>query len=62
MCLSGAIYTLSLAAASAEGVAEGVGAGVELPLWIVLSLFGVLTSCLLLWSRPAGAAEAVKAR
>jgi hypothetical protein len=62
MCLSGAIYTLSLAAASAEGVAEGVGTGVELPLWIVLSLFGVLTSCMLLWSRPAGAAEAVKAR
>jgi hypothetical protein len=62
MCLSGTIYTLSLAAASVEGVADGVGNGAELPLWIGLTLFGVLTSCLLLWARPTGAAGAVPAR
>ncbi len=62
MCLSGTIYTLSLAAASVEGVAEGVGDGAELPLWIGLTLFGALTSSLLLWSRSAGAVEAVPAR
>lgn len=62
MCLSGTVYTLSLAAASVEGVAEGVGNGAELPLWIGLTLFGALTSCLLLWSRPMEAAEALLAR
>jgi hypothetical protein len=62
MCLSGTIYTLSLAAGSLEGVAEGVGTGAELPLWIGLTLFGVLTSSLLLWSRTASAAEVVPAR
>ncbi|HEX5335084.1 MAG TPA: hypothetical protein VFW55_04340 [Propionicimonas sp.] len=62
MCLSGTIYTLSLAAASVEGVAEGVGNGAELPLWIGLTLFGALASGLLLWSRPTGAVEAAAAR
>jgi hypothetical protein len=62
MCLSGTIYTLSLAAASIEGVAERVGDGAELPLWVGLTVFGALTSCLLLWSRPRGAAEVVPAR
>jgi hypothetical protein len=62
MCLSGTIYTLSLAAGSLEGVAEGVGTGAELPLWIGLTLFGALTSSLLLWSRTASAAEVVPAR
>jgi hypothetical protein len=62
MCLSGTIYTLSLAAGSLEGVAEGVGTGAELSLWIGLTLFGALTSSLLLWSRTASAAEVVPAR
>ena len=62
MCLSGTIYTLSLAAGSLQGVAARVGNGAELPLWIGLTLFGALTSCLLLWSRPTGEAEAVPAR
>ncbi len=62
MCLSGTIYTLSLAAGSLEGVVARVGDGGELPLWIGLTLFGALTSSLLLWSRPTSAAEAVPAR
>ena len=62
MCLSGTVYTLSLAAGSLVGVVARVGDGAELPLWIGLTLFGALTSSLLLWSRPAGAAEAVPAR
>jgi hypothetical protein len=62
MCLSGTIYTLSLAAGSLEGSAEGVGTGAELPLWIGLTLFGALTSSLLLRSPTASAAEALPAR
>lgn len=62
MCLSGTVYTLSLAAAGVEGVAEGVGEGAELPLWIMLTLFGALASFLLLGSRPPGAAESAPAR
>jgi len=62
MCLSGTIYTLSLAAASVEVLRVGVGAGAEFPLWVVLTLFGALTTFLLLGSRPKGAAEAGPAR
>jgi hypothetical protein len=52
MSVNGAVYTLSLAAASASVQRAGVGAGEELPIWAVLTLLGAATSCLLLIRMP----------
>ncbi|MGV8908571.1 MAG: hypothetical protein ACOH1Y_06270, partial [Propionicimonas sp.] len=47
MSVSGAVYTLSLAAASISVVQSGAGTADELPLWAVLTLFGVATAWLI---------------
>jgi hypothetical protein len=63
MCLSGTVYTLSLAAASVEVARVGVGSAAELPLWIGLTLLGAVCTCLLLLGRrPTGATGAPEAR
>jgi hypothetical protein len=52
MSVNGAVYTLSLSAASASVQRAGVGSGEELPIWAVLTLLGATTSCLLLVRMP----------
>lgn len=54
MSVNGAVYTLSLTAASASVLRAGVGTGEELPIWAVLTLLGATTSSLLFvgMSRP----------
>lgn len=47
MSVSGAVYTLSLAAASVSVALAGAGNPDELPLWGLLTLFGVTTAALL---------------
>lgn len=62
MCLSGTVYTLSLAAASIAVRASGHGAGEEAPLWIGLTLFGAVTTALLVGGRRTRGAGSVQAR
>ena len=52
MSVNGAVYTLSLSAASASVQQAGVGTGEELPIWAALTLLGATTSCLLLLRTP----------
>jgi hypothetical protein len=52
MSVNGAVYTLSLSAASASVQQAGVGTGEELPIWATLTLLGATTSCLLLLRTP----------
>jgi len=47
MSVSGAVYTLSLAAASISVFLAGAGAGEEFPLWGLLTVFGATTTWLL---------------
>ena len=53
MCLSGTVYTGSLAAASVAVRAAGSGSGEELPLWLGLTLLGASTSALLVRGIPS---------
>ncbi len=63
LCLSGTIYTLSLAAGSARRSWPKVSATARNSRSGSVSPWSVLcTSSLLLWSRPTGATEAVPAR
>jgi len=48
MSVGGAVYTLSLAAASIETARVGVATGGELPIWAVLTVLGTATAALLL--------------
>ena len=52
MSVSGAVYTLSLSAASASVVRARVGTGEELPIWAALTLLGATTAWLLLVRMP----------
>ena len=52
MSVSGTVYTLSLAAASISVARAGVGLAAELPIWAILTLLGVTTSCLLFLRIP----------
>jgi hypothetical protein len=52
MSVNGAVYTLSLSAASASVQRAGVGTGEELPIWAALTLLGTTTSCLLVLRTP----------
>jgi hypothetical protein len=52
MSVNGAVYTLSLTAASASVQQAGVGTGEELPIWAAMTLLGATTSCLLLLRPP----------
>lgn len=47
MSIGGAVYTLTLAAASAEIARQDVGSGSELPLWAALTVLGAVTAVLL---------------
>jgi hypothetical protein len=47
MSVAGSVYTLTLAAASAEVARQNVGAGSELPIWAGLTVLGVVTVVLL---------------
>ena len=47
MSVGGAVYTLTLAAASVEIARQDVGAGSELPLWAALTVLGAVTAVLL---------------
>jgi hypothetical protein len=52
MSVSGAVYTLSLSAASASVLRARAGTGEELPIWAALTLLGATTSWLLLVRLP----------
>ena len=62
MCISGTVYTLSLAAASIAVRAAGPGAGEELPLWVGLSVLGAGTTALLFRGHPIGYGSVVPGR
>ena len=62
MCISGTVYTLSLAAASIAVRAAGQGAGEELPLWVGLSVLGAGTTALLFRGHPIGDGSVVPGR
>jgi hypothetical protein len=47
MSVGGAVYTLTLAAASVEIARQDVGSGSELPLWAALTVLGAVTAVLL---------------
>jgi hypothetical protein len=53
MSLSGSVYTATLAAASIEVARSGVGTGSELPIWVVLTVFGAAVAVVLLMSMRA---------
>jgi len=62
MCISGTVYTLSLAAASMAVRVAGRGVGEELPLWVGLSVLGAGTTALMVRGRPTRDAPVVPGR